>query len=145
MRIPVVISFGAMLCYLYGSNAVAQTKMDSLIGKHLVEIKEIDSAVYQSKTKGKRQEVITNYFAEKRQEFIVNGITFKLYKFGSFTSHVSPHLLLIANDNVKEVYFMDCLNIEIDIDGLFDFLNTFSNLSSFKIKVLKSVMKEYPD
>jgi hypothetical protein len=79
MRIPVAISFVVMLCYLPGSNAAAQTEIDSLIGKHLVEIKDIDSAIYQSKTKGKKQEIITNYFAEKRQEFIVNGITLKLF------------------------------------------------------------------
>lgn len=51
----------------HGQSTVKQTGVDSIATKHLVKLKEIDSAIYSSKMEGDKQEIVTNYFLQKKR------------------------------------------------------------------------------
>lgn len=142
-----IVCFG-FLYFCVGANS--QNVPDSLLGAYLVKIGEIDSAINQSTLRGKKTEVITNFFADKKDLFSLdNNIKLQLYKFGSFTSHVKPHLAIVRVDKNTEHLFMDCVNIQADLDKLFAFINPYLDLmtsgkESLKLHIIKSIIREYP-
>ncbi|OMP74652.1 hypothetical protein BW716_34180 [[Flexibacter] sp. ATCC 35208] len=87
-----------------------------MLGKHLVEVKEIDSLIYKTRVVNKRYETETNIYTIKIEVFTWNNTKLGLFKFGSSTSHTNPHLSIMRLDEITKNVFIDGYNVDDDLN-----------------------------
>lgn len=127
----------------------AQNEVSKFLGKYLVKINEIDSAIYLNKVEGTKQGVITNYYTDIIDTLIISkNINLIVCKFGSFNDHVREHIAIWDCNNFKNNCIIDCRNIESDTKKIFYYLDKFAskdaNFEMIRTGVFLKIISYYP-
>ena len=143
--IIVFLHAGCLLHSTHMSGQVtAQEKLPDLIGKYLVEIHEIKSAIYDVSDE-RIAHLTSNYYIHTRDTFRLVTTELIFVEFGGYITHIRPHFGMINTRNIDEHCFIDCLDIQSDLKRVFDFFDTLSVKDEMiRTRIIKKIIALYP-